>query len=947
MRTIQYFISIGFVVFLSACDPANKLSVADIQNLEKDLIQENNRARVLHDEGKNLGNESKCDLAWEKYKEAISIRKALLPKMAQAHDSIKSEILLGIYKSLQNQSNCYFDIGNYHKSYELQQQSMRFLDSLNQYNQVFDWEIERRITACHYMARVLQELGNMDESIRNYQTAHTLCVGNQEDRYAERCRDMYITYGNLYSNWQEPDSIIRYSELAIATGYTDFESYKPYINCGIGYALKKQYAKALEQYDSALAKNPGKDFAKDRHNRALLYLENFEYSKAMGHILEAIAINTTLSKNSYSRKKDLAENYSLKGDILREKKEYAAAIAAYDLALPILTTIPLSDLNPTVLKNISIDKFHSNKISVLEVIFGKASTLLAQKKHEEALPYYDAAIHLTNRFRQSFSDQSSKIKLAALTKKIFEGAIEVCLALSKEEEAFAYAEQSKSFALLESVLQLKAMKRLPDIDPELQEAWNEARTEINRLNKSVNEAGDSMALMLALRQQISAQQIKLDSIEQEFQKNEAYVKLTTALNPPDVSAIQNNLLEDNQALAEYFIGEKQSYLFYIPKHGNLKIFPLNMDRETLAQKTDSLLFAIRLPHADTSGIKDRGIRSFYGSPDMEARCEKLYAIYAHELYTGLLGMLGAAGMPKRLLVIPDDVLGYLPFDALLTGKPTQPGAYADYPYLWKSPCYISYCYSGALLKEMKDHEHRNSKNKMLAFGHPERGFKAQIQALTALFSNPWSFIFGNFKTVRTKSGLKSKAKQAAFLHFSTHGHVDDRNPNYSYLDMRAEGETSTENNRLHLYDIYGLEAENTAMVVTSACETGFGRLYRGEGIISLARGFSAAGASSIITTLWSVYQVESGEIFTDFYKNLQDGKTTKDEALAKAKASFFEGKDHSEVAPYYWAGIVPVGEMAPVALPRKSDGTSALLITGLAISLIVMGLFLKKSFKRK
>lgn len=916
-------------------------------NAEEEMVTANNKADSIHMAGVTLFESGEFEQAVVKYKEALAIRRKLMPLITKASEATRSNILKGIFKGLQNQSNCHYEERAYEKAYELQEQCLLFLDSLKQYHQVFDWEIDRSTTAYYYMGRIQIKRDNLEEALRNYQTAHTLCL-DYKGSEPFRCRDMYVDYSDVYLNWQEADSIIRYAQMALKFGVKDKDSYKPFINCGAGYSLKKQYKEALAQYDSVLANNPGEDLAKDYHNRALLYLENNEISKSWNHILQAIAINKASLLNSHTRAKMLAGNYSLKGDILREKKEFEAAKKEYDKALTLFTDIQTKDLNSAYIKNITAENLYNDyKINVLEAIQGKSQTLFALEKLPEALSCYETAIQLTNRFRQSFSDQSSKIKLAALTKKIFEGAIEVCLALSKEEEAFAYAEQSKSFALLESVLQLKAMKRLPDIDPELQDAWNEARTEINRLNKSVNEAGDSMALMLALRQQISAQQIKLDSIEQEFQKNEAYVKLTTALNPPDVSAIQNNLLEDNQALAEYFIGEKQSYLFYIPKHGNLKIFPLNMDRETLAQKTDSFLFAIRLPHADTSGIKDRGIRSFYGSADMEARCEKLYAIYAHELYTGLLGMLGAVGMPKRLLVIPDDVLGYLPFDALLTGKPTQPGAYADYPYLWKSPCYISYCYSGALLKEMKDHEHRNSKNKMLAFGHPERGFKVQIQALTALFSNPWSFIFGNFKTVRTKSGLKSKAKQAAFLHFSTHGHVDDRNPNYSYLDMRAEGETSTENNRLHLYDIYGLEAENTAMVVTSACETGFGRLYRGEGIISLARGFSAAGASSIITTLWSVYQVESGEIFTDFYKNLQDGKTTKDEALAKAKASFFEGKDHSEVAPYYWAGIVPVGEMAPVALPRKSDGTSALLITGLAIGLIVMGLFLKKSFKRK
>jgi len=955
MRIPFITITTLFLLFLS-CQPSDqgkKISpVLTNLSTEDDLVAANNKADVIHKAGVDFFETGEYEHAIEKYKKALSIRRKLIPQITKASDSTRSHILKGIFKGMQNQSNCYYENRDYESAYEVQEQCLRFLDSLKQYHQVFDWEIDRSTTAYHYMGRIQIKRDKLEEALRNYQIAHTLCI-DYKGNEPVRCRDMYVDYSEVYVNWQEADSIIRYAKMALNFGINDIASYKPFINCGAGYFLNKQYLEALAQYDSVLANNPGEDLAKDHHNRALLYLENNEISKSWNHILQAIAINKTSMIESPTRVKMLAGNYSLKGDILRTKKEFEAAEKEYDKALTLFTGIQSKDLNSTYIKNINTENLYNEyKINILEAIQGKSKTLFALNKFPEALSCYETTIQLTNRFRQSFSDQSSKIKLAALTKKIFEGAIEVCLALSKEEQAFRYAEQSKSSVLLESVLQLKAMARLPDINPALQKAWNDARTEISRLNKELNAYEISSPEYTELRKKMKTQEDELGRIEQELQKNEAYTKLTTTLTPPDVSLIQNTLLEDNQAFAEYFIGENQSYLFYIPKNGKLKTYRLNIDRGTLAQKTDSLLFAIRLPHADTSSIKDKNIISFFETPDMIDRCNKLYAQYASELYDKLLAVVRPpyVDLPKRLIIIPDDVLGYLPFDALLTNKPAattvnNPVDYASYPFLWKSPCHISYCYSGALLKEMRDNDDREGGHEMLVFAHPQRGFKKQLQDLKNLFEAPWSLFAGNFKVIKTKDQLKESVQNVRYLHFSTHGHVDDRNPNYSYLDMRKDGETSTDNNRLYLFDIYNLKAQHTAMVVTSACETGFGRLNRGEGIISLARGFSSAGASSIITTLWSVYQAQSGELFNIFYQNLQDGKTTKDEALSNAKASFVE-KNKQFAAPYYWASIVPVGEMEPVVLPQKSGKTPTVLLGGLAIALII-GLFLKKSFIKK
>ncbi len=890
------------------------------------LLSLYNKANDIRQQAVTLETKVKDrEAAIEKYNEALVIFRQIASKMNQAPDSIKDFTLLGIFKATQNKGNCYYDTGDYEKAYKLQQQCLAFLDSLNQYKQVFNWKLERSITAYHYMGRVQYKRDNLDEAIRNYRTAITL-IDQMKDQANWHCRDTYLDYSGLHLDWLEADSTIRYAELAIATGLRDGESYIPFINSGAGYGLKKDFRKALIQYDSVLANNPGEDIAKDHHNRALIYLESGDLSKAMKMVKQAITLNSKHNEASPLTKGKLAGNYSLNGDILREEKNYTDAIREYDRALSIFTNIPVSTLTTERILELEPDAVLGNyRINILEALWGKATTLLRQKNTKLALAWYDAAIHLTNRFRQSMPNQSSKIKLAALTKKIFEGAIKASLALSQKEKAFAYAEQSKAYVLMETILQMKARGQLPDVDQKTQEAWRLGQQQLKFLNNEFEKSGTSEE-QIAVQKKITRLQKELDRIDSVFQTNEQYRKLTT-INSPDFTSVQK-LLYSNQALVEYFIGDQESYVFYLPQQGNLEIFPVGIGREALNRKVDSLVqIGIRLPYTLESEIKDSTLlklKTSLGFNRIKSFCDSIYAKYAYELYQHLLAPIEASpqAKPTRLVVIPDDVLGYMPFDALLMKQPEKIGAYKSYAYAGMGPkgYQMAYNYSAALLKEMQTHQKGKGANKLLAFClTKELTFRSQIAALQSLFAAPWALFYQKFKNVDTKAALKKSLSGARFLHFATHGKMDDRNSNNSWLLMNGGTEEIPDSIRyLYLYEIYDLPL-NAEMVVTSACETGIGRLYQGEGIISLARGFSAAGASSIVTTLWAVNSDTSGVLLKEFYQQLQNDRP-KDEALSKAKYQWIQNQeDDKDAEPFFWAGIVPVGDMAAIHLPEKSQ----------------------------
>jgi CHAT domain-containing protein len=147
------------------------------------------------------------------------------------------------------------------------------------------------------------------------------------------------------------------------------------------------------------------------------------------------------------------------------------------------------------------------------------------------------------------------------------------------------------------------------------------------------------------------------------------------------------------------------------------------------------------------------------------------------------------------------------------------------------------------------------------------------------------------------------------LHLATHGKANDEAADYSFLAF-SEKKDSLENELLYVRDLYNLSL-NADLVTLSACETGAGKLERGEGIISLARAFTYAGAKSIVTTLWSVQDERTKDLMLDFYRNLKKGMN-KDEALRETKLAYLFKNNHAAAHPFFWAGVVAMGEMTPL-----------------------------------
>jgi CHAT domain-containing protein len=213
-----------------------------------------------------------------------------------------------------------------------------------------------------------------------------------------------------------------------------------------------------------------------------------------------------------------------------------------------------------------------------------------------------------------------------------------------------------------------------------------------------------------------------------------------------------------------------------------------------------------------------------------------------------------------------------------------------------------------------------------------RGAGVEIGSIFKWFSGK-SFIGKN----ATKSNFLTSLHDPAIFHLAMHSMTDSINSKYSYLMFDAHN-LSTAEAKLYNYAI-SLTRIKSPMVVLSACNSGTGTLYYGEGLMSLARGFTLAGASSVIKTAWEINDEASAAIITQFYFQLSRGKE-KNEAMRLAKLEYLKNSSPAFKNPYYWAAYEVLGDNAPIA--RNITGYIFILSLVVILSAGIMYFYFKR-----
>jgi CHAT domain-containing protein len=297
---------------------------------------------------------------------------------------------------------------------------------------------------------------------------------------------------------------------------------------------------------------------------------------------------------------------------------------------------------------------------------------------------------------------------------------------------------------------------------------------------------------------------------------------------------------------------------------------------------------------------------------------------ANHLYQKLLFPFQDLIKDKKMTIVPDGKLSYITFEALLKDLPdtTSRIDFKNLSYLVRDHT-VNYAYSARLLYNFPSH-HRKAKAQVLAFAPEYKAdtFFLENRKLTLVplpgIQREVELISKEIKTELFRGNDASEAhfrehsSEYDILHLAMHAFINDSLPAFSRFAFAQEpkGDMPENDGWLNTADIYNLDL-NARLTVLSACNTGSGSLQKGEGVMSLARGFLYAGCPTIIMTLWEVEDNAGTEIMSSFYKNLKRGIYT-DEALRLAKLEYLESANPRMAHPHYWLGYVSIGQPAPL-----------------------------------
>jgi len=474
--------------------------------------------------------------------------------------------------------------------------------------------------------------------------------------------------------------------------------------------------------------------------------------------------------------------------------------------------------------------------------------LYKTEKSAEAIRYYEKAIHHIESIRSVLESEEFRRSYFGAKLPAYVGMINALTKLGKEEKAFNYNERSRSRAFLDvlgSKVELSRTKSgLLGEERSLQE-----RIAILKARIAGVEEDDERA---ALRGELIEVETAYSAFLAKVRKQDKEQASLMTVEPLTLKEVQE-LLDPETTLIEYFVTRRGIFIWVVDKD-KMQFLRLRLHRKKLAKL----------------------VRTLRDSIYMIGEKEKF-----NEVSTALYEILIEPVLPhingKEVIIVPHNVLHYLPFHALLSTN----GRYLieDYP--------IYYLSSASLLKFTTEKRGASLGQKVLAFGNPDLGdprmdlkfAELEVQEIQKLY--PQSTVLLN-KEATEKKG-KDLSPRYEILHFATHAQLKEDDPMSSALLLVQGG---GEDGRLEVKEVFGMNL-NANLVVLSACETALGKLTSGDELVGLTRAFIYAGTPSVIASLWRVPDSSTAALMASFYKNLKT--MSKVEALRRAQLEFIRG----------------------------------------------------------
>lgn len=543
-----------------------------------------------------------------------------------------------------------------------------------------------------------------------------------------------------------------------------------------------------------------------------------------------------------------------------------------------------------------------------------ARALRAAQRREEALRYYFRAVTGTvlDWWMTYASTDRSAVGFSEERQVAYRELVDLLMDLGRTEEAYDAYQSARVRTLTGSIQARRVAPRNGD-----------------RVRD--NESAGLSAVRVALRTKLlspALTAVQREEIERELAEVEsslAEAKLRTELNPSgrrmvfskpaNLKQLQKQMSDRNESVLEFDLGEDRSFVWLISARTvDFEILPGRKEIELkLRPYIDRLSKAPPNFHLQTELAKQRSMAS--------------------DLFSLLLGKLATKLTPNsELIVIPDGLLNYLPFETLVLD-----GRYLIEDYQ------ITYLPSASLIELLgtasaKAKISAGDQMNLLAFGDPL--LRTGAKTIATNRNRPANKLEGDSELWEARAGSlaslprtrdeveyiaslmpkerahlylgeacterafkREKLSEYKWIHFATHSLIDGLSPERSAVVLPSVGDQS-EDGLLRAAEIQELELD-CDLVVLSACETGRGRLSSGEGIVGLSRAFLIAGARSLVVSQWPVSDISTAQLMKGFYRQLVKGSGTP-AALRDAKLSMLRGGMETR-HPYYWAPFISIG----------------------------------------
>ncbi len=858
-----------------------------------------------------------------------------------------------LYESIQ-QTDSTFLANSYQNLGIINKLLGKYNDAINCYNKAE--EIYKLNSNLSLLAYVYGNKANIFYIQQDYSKAkdfhfRAINIFNRDSlKYNNQLASTYNNLGIIFRKNNDFENAIKYYTISLRLKENSSYLYITIGNLAICYEKINNFKKAENYYIQAIEISEIL-YGLENNRVALQYMNYGDFiSKQLNDNENALNyFNKALNiyKNNFGENHpDLSMCYNKVGEFYLTNNQTDSALFYFQKSLIALSP----EFNDTNLNsNPEINQVLS-KTHLLSSLKNKAYALSrsgTQNKnisnYKLSLVTYDRATEAINLIRSGYLNEESKLFLADNEFETFSNALQTSYELYKLtneqkylEKAFNYSEAGKSAILTEALKNTHALNigGIPDslINKEKQlekSIWTYEELiyeENKKKNPDQNKLEYWHKYLFEKKQEFNKLAVYL---ENNFQK---YHSLKYVQNTLKIEDIQKKLSRKD-LLIEYFLTDDKIYTILIGKTKS-DIFEQNID-QSFHYHLDNLLQSL-----SNNNFSNHGFEEF-----------KQYQESSFFIYKQLLKPIENRIINKNLILIPDGKLAYLPFEVLTTENISFKRInYKALPYLLYSNRF-SYSYSATFLFENSDVTKRADK-KLGAFAptydnidglqgefssfrqeyrerlFPLKGIKDEVQKVSELIDGDLYLDFD-----ASERTFKKVASQYDILHLAMHTIMDDQNPMYSKMAF-TQNEDSIEDGFLNTYELYNMKL-NSRMAVLSSCNSGSGKLHRGEGVMSMARGFIYSGCPSIIMTLWSVEDKSGVKLMTSFYENLLKGKT-KSESLQKSKIDFINNADQLKAHPYFWSGYVVIGNNNALFTSYKKH----FIYAGIILLLLTIGILL-------